>query len=86
MPNECSICVAAVEAVEPHADAPSKPSLYEVDVTAASVGLKSDLTAAEHGFVLDAGHALGGAQSAPSPVQAFIGSIVACTQVRNLWG
>lgn len=83
MPNECSVCsAAAVEAVA--AEAPPKPSLYEVEVTGASLGLKSDLTAAEHGFALDAGHALGGGQSAPSPVQAFIGSIVACTQVSGL--
>ncbi len=50
-------------------------------MTSASTGLRSALRAGEFGFVLDAGRALGGEQSAASPVQAFIGSIVACTQV-----
>lgn len=77
---DCVACAGGDPAVQPSNDKLA-PSPYEVHVSAVSKGLKSELQAAEHSLALDAGHALGGQQSAPSPVQAFIASIVACTQV-----
>ncbi|EFN51641.1 hypothetical protein CHLNCDRAFT_140096 [Chlorella variabilis] len=81
MPSDCAVCGQAAEPLAANGTPPSKPIPYEVDVTALSEGLKSEVQAAEHAFALDAGRALGGQQSAPSPVQAFLSSIVACTQI-----
>lgn len=75
----CTACVGDATAV-PSKGKPGASS-YEVDATAVSTGLKSELQAGEFALTLDAGRALGGEQSGPSPVQAFISSIVACTQV-----
>jgi hypothetical protein len=77
---ECEICAGAVEpAVDKLAPAP-----YEVSVAAASTGLRSELQAGEYALTLDAGKGLGGEERGPSPVQAFISSIVACSQVGLL--
>lgn len=86
MPSDCAVCGQAAEPLAANGTPPSKPIPYEVDVTALSEGLKSEVQAAEHAFALDAGRALGGQQSAPSPVQAFLSSIVACTQVGGRGG
>ena len=51
-------------------------------LTGEGAGLRTDIDAGEFKIVLDAGRSLGGNQSGPSPVQAFISSILACTQVR----
>lgn len=78
----CTACIGEEPAKGPSKGGPApQPLPYEVSVTSASTGLRSALQAGEFEFVLDAGRALGGEQSAASPVQAFIGSIVACTQV-----
>ncbi|KAL4430636.1 hypothetical protein ABPG75_005892 [Micractinium tetrahymenae] len=80
-------CTACIGEASSGAPGPSKggpepqPLPYEVEVTSASSGLRSALQAGEFHFALDAGRALGGEQSAASPVQGFIGSIVACTQI-----
>lgn len=80
----CTACIGEARAQGVSKGGPEpKPLPYEVEVTSASSGLRSALQAGEFGFALDAGRALGGEQSAASPVQAFIASIVACTQV---WG
>ncbi|KAL4423327.1 hypothetical protein ABPG77_006122 [Micractinium sp. CCAP 211/92] len=78
----CTACIGEEPAKGLSKGGPApQPLPYEVSVTSASTGLRSALRAGEFGFVLDAGRALGGEQSAASPVQAFIGSIVACTQI-----
>ena len=86
MPAACEACSGAHQA-EPQKEevayALDKPQPYEIAVAAHSHGLKSELTAGEFSVALDAGFALGGKQTAPSPVQAFISSIVACTQVSD---
>lgn len=61
-----------------------EPIPYEVPVAGVGTGLRSELQAGEFSLVLDAGKGLGGQQSGPSPVQAFISAIVACTQVSGL--
>lgn len=75
------ICTACVGEPAPASKAPGIP--YEVEVAASGAGFKSQLAAGEFELVLDAGRALGGEQTGPSPVQAFISSIVACTQARQ---
>lgn len=78
----CTACIGEARAQGVSKGGPEpKPLPYEVEVTSASSGLRSALQAGEFGFALDAGRALGGEQSAASPVQAFIASIVACTQI-----
>ncbi len=77
-PTACVICGG--QAVEPTADK-LPPAPYEVHVTSSSTGLKSELQAGDFGLTLDAGKGLGGQETGPSPVQAFLSSIVACSQV-----
>lgn len=84
---QTSVCEACVgePAAPPPLDA-SKPFPYEVPLTAAGSGLRTEVQAGAFTIVLDAGKGLGGQESGPSPVQAFVSSIVACTQVRGVWG
>jgi hypothetical protein len=79
--------VAALPEAQPHTEPPahSEPFPYHVNVEASSQGVKSELLAGEHTITIDAGQALGGQDSAPSPVQAFLSSIVACSQVGRNW-
>ncbi|PSC69190.1 osmotically inducible C [Micractinium conductrix] len=77
----CTACVGEpVKLAEPEAAAKSA-HLYEVPLKAAGSGLRTEVQAGEFQIVLDAGRALGGQQSGPSPVQAFVSSILACTQI-----
>ena len=81
----CTACVGEpVKLAEPEAAAKSA-HLYEVPLKAAGSGLRTEVQAGEFQIVLDAGRALGGQQSGPSPVQAFVSSILACTQVGVRW-
>lgn len=94
----CTACVgepAKGQPAPPHEAAPKKSAVppehrYEVPLTASGSGLRTELQAGEFTIVLDAGRALSGQQSGPSPVQAFVSSIVACTQERGrgclCWG
>lgn len=75
-----TICTACVGEPAPASKSPAGAVPYEVRVEASGAGFRSQLEAGEFQIVLDAGRSLGGEQSGPSPVQAFLSSIVACTQ------
>lgn len=80
-PEVCTACVGE-PAQEAAAAKPGQASgLYEVPLSAHGSGFRTAVAAGEFELVLDAGRALGGQQTGPSPVQAFVGAIVACSQV-----
>lgn len=67
----CTACIGEARAQGASKGGPEPQTLpYEVAVSSASSGLRSALQAGEFEFALDAGRALGGEQSAASPVQA----------------
>lgn len=85
-PEGTAVCTACVgEPAQEAAPAPSgkASSLYEVPLTAQGSGHRTEVAAGGFAVVLDAGRALGGQESGPSPVQAFVSSIVGCSQVRG---
>ncbi len=85
-PPEAAVCTACVGEPAPEAagaKAGQPSSLYEVPLTATGSGHRTEVAAGSFQVVLDAGRALGGQESGPSPVQAFVSSIVGCSQVRG---
>lgn len=82
--NVCTACVGepAQEAAPATKGQPSS-NLYEVPLTAQGSGHRTEVAAGTFTVVLDAGRALGGQESGPSPVQAFVSSIVGCSQVSG---
>lgn len=83
-PEGTTVCTACVgEPAREAAPAGKVSSLYEVPLTAQASGHRTEVAAGAFAVVLDAGRALGGQESGPSPVQAFVSSIVGCSQVRG---
>ncbi|KAI7841252.1 hypothetical protein COHA_005025 [Chlorella ohadii] len=83
-PPEAAVCTACVGEPAPEAagaKAGQPSSLYEVPLTATGSGHRTEVAAGSFQVVLDAGRALGGQESGPSPVQAFVSSIVGCSQI-----
>ncbi|PRW60131.1 osmotically inducible C [Chlorella sorokiniana] len=82
-PPEVSVCTACVgEPAQEAAPPKGRPSsIYEVPLSAQGSGHRTEVAAGSFTVVLDAGRALGGQETGPSPVQAFVSSIVGCSQI-----
>ena len=81
--NVCTACVGEPAQETAPATKDQQSSLYEVPLTAQGSGHRTEVAAGTFTVVLDAGRALGGQESGPSPVQAFVSSIVGCSQVSG---